>query len=216
MWRVKMKKWCFNSFLFHSSYLPNCYSNFSQMKSYCSSSLNKKILTDPIFKLFFFSFSCFHDQLSPSLLFSFSFLPFSPALSPLSSVEVVERWSWPFQNPTGTYFKYRSSHRMVEPWSAGLSPWWSGTDLGSWWSGADLGLWWSTDLTSQEQRDEERDGDGLVKMGLLSCWIFWSCWLDLHRRIEDDFGWFRSELLGFGCTVCNFVFDFGMVLVVGF
>ena len=79
------------------------------------------------------------------------------------------------------------------------------------WSGANLSPWWSADLTSQEQRDEERDGDGFVE--LLD---FWSYWLDLHQRIEDDFGLFRSGLLGFGCSVCNFVFDLGMVLVAGF
>ena len=50
--------------------------------------MNKKILTGPFFKLFFFLH--FHDRFFSLPFFPFSFLPFSPALSPLLKLR-----SWP-------------------------------------------------------------------------------------------------------------------------
>ena len=83
MCRAKMKKYAPTALYFT---LPKCYSSFSQIKSYCSSSLNKKILTSPFFELFFSSLH-FHNSFLSLPFFPFSFLPFSPTLSPLSSVE---------------------------------------------------------------------------------------------------------------------------------
>ena len=44
MWRVKIKKWYFNSSLFYSSNCQIATVAFHKEKSYCSSSLNKKIV----------------------------------------------------------------------------------------------------------------------------------------------------------------------------
>ena len=74
--------------------LPKSYRSFSQKKSYCSSSLNKKILTGHFLFFYFFSFSPFSRQLSLSLpFFPFSFLPFSPTLSPLLKLQSRSVWS---------------------------------------------------------------------------------------------------------------------------
>ena len=95
MWRLKIRKLCSNTNLFHSSNAQKnlkCYNNFSQMKSYCT--LFNRILYyffTRLFKLFFFSFvfhfaryflsSNFFPLLSLSSLFSPSVLslcsPFS-------------------------------------------------------------------------------------------------------------------------------------------
>ena len=117
--------------------LPNCYCNFSQMKSYCSSSLNKKLYPAPFF---FFLLSFPQSALS---LFPF-FLLFSPLFSsPLSSLlcwssDLSLGWS-----SISAWVERRSRPMVERRWSR---------------------PWWSVDLTSQERRDEERDGDGFVEL----------------------------------------------------
>ena len=70
--------------------LSNCYSK--KIVSSPAPFLNKKIVSSlaPFFNLSFFSFSHFHNRLSLSSLFPFSFLLFSPTLSPLLKLR-----SWP-------------------------------------------------------------------------------------------------------------------------
>ena len=84
MWRAKMKKMMLQYLFILLFILPKCYSSFSQMKSYCSSSLNKKILIGPFFKLFFFNLLSIFTTAFSLYLFSFLFHPiFSNPLSSL-------------------------------------------------------------------------------------------------------------------------------------
>ena len=109
MWRAKMQKWCFNSSLFHSSYCQIATVTFHKWKATVALHWIK-------------------NWLSLSSLFSFSFLPFSPALSPLSSVEA-----------------------LISAWGGARSrPGWS-TDLSLVWS-VDLGLRWSSISAWVERR----------------------------------------------------------------
>ena len=114
--------------------LSNCYSNFSQMKSYCNSSLNKKIVPSPapFFNLSFFFF--FFPSLLISTIGSLSLsLPFFPSLFSPFLQSCLLYWS--------------SDLGLV--WSADLNLGWS--SISAWverrsrlgWN-ADLGLGWSS------------------------------------------------------------------------
>jgi hypothetical protein len=153
--------------------LSNCYSNFSQIKSYCSSSLNKKIVSDPHFLIFFFSLLSF-----PRSALSLPFFPslFSPFLQPSLLSPLLKLRSRPnveCRSRPGVELDLGLGGAPISAWCGVSISTWGGAQSRPGWS-ADLGLVWSADL-----------GRG----GALSAWVERRSRPRVERRSWIGFVW---------------------------
>ena len=152
MWRAKMKKWCSNSSLFHSSYCQIATVIFHKWKVTVTHHWIKKLYPVlPHFLIFLFSFSFFLLSSFPRSALSLSLFPFfllfSPILSsPVSSIEA------PFSTWCGVPISTWGGARSQPGWSADLGL--DGTPISAW-GGARSGF---------------RD---LVGFWIIFCWFYW-------------------------------------------